>query len=161
VLARYSAPLAAQQAQRLGELAHRGGGVGVIGGAINHVPVGDQEPDWDGVPAYRRMAACRLKDSTDEPWVGDDQVARRLAAGGFVDVAARVADGAPGTLARLRAPTVKQPRGFRSDQLHVTSALAPTLLSCQLIEAECSGHTGIAADLDLALTDINGLHCYL
>lgn len=160
VLSRYSAPLAAQQAQRLGQLAHSSGGAGWIGGGINHVPVGDAEPDWAGIPAYRRMAACRVRDG-DEPWAGDDQVARSLAAGGFVDAAARTAELAPAARPVLRAPTDRTPRGFRGDQVHVTSALAPTLGGCRLIEQEISGHVGITVDLDLALTDINGLHSYV
>lgn len=161
VLTRYSAPLAAQQAQRLGQLAHSGGGAGVIGGGINHVPTGDPEPDWDAIPAYRRMAVCRLKTGAGDPWTGDDLVARRLAAGGFVDIAARAAELFPSTAARLRAPTDKTARGFRGDQLHATCALAPTMRSCELVEQGISGHTGIIAELDLTRTDVNGLHAFV
>jgi hypothetical protein len=161
VLSRYSAQLAAQQAQRLGQLAHSSGGAGWIGGGINHVPVGDAEPDWAGIPAYRRMAVCRLRTGSDEPWEGDDRVTALLAAGGFVDAAARTAEIAPAARPGLRAPTDRTPRGFRGDQVHVTSALAPTLGGCRLIEQEISGHLGLTVDLDLALTDINGLHAYV
>lgn len=169
-LSRYSAQRAAQQAQQLGELAHRSGGLGLIAGGINHLPLGDEPPDWDGLPAYRRIALCRLRYSDSEPWTGDDQVTRVLAAGGMTDVAARVADRANADRAagleitdhpELRAPTVKDPRGIRTDQIHVTSALTTAIETCWRPKGAVSGHHAIAAELDLAKININGLHAYV
>jgi hypothetical protein len=145
----------------LGELAHRGGGLGVIGGGINHLPVGDREPDWDRIPAYRRMALCRVPAREDERLVGDDSVGRRLAVGGFADVAARIADRRVTDHPELRGPTVSLPGGIRGDQIHVTSALASTIETCKRLEADVGAHCGIAVDLDLAKVDINGRHVYV
>lgn len=169
-LSRYSAPRAAQQAQQLGELAHRSGGLGLIAGGINHLPLGDQPPDWDALPGYRRMALCKIRSSEDEPWSGDEQVARVLASGGMTDVAARVADlAAAGRAAglaiseypKLRAPTVKQARGIRADQIHVTCALTTAIEAAWRPDQDVSGHHAVAVELDLAKIYVMGLHTYV
>lgn len=160
-LSRSSAPLAAQQVQVLGDLVHRDGGLGVIGGGINHLPVGDEEPNWASVPPFRRMALCRAPTAGDATLVGDDLVGRTLAVGGFADVAARIADRGVIEHPELRAPTVNLPGAIRGDQVHVTSALASTIETCTRLEALAGGHRGLAADLDLAKVDINGRHAYV
>ena len=160
-LSRFSAPRAAQQAQQLGDLAHSGGGIGVIAGAINYLPPGDEQPDWEAMPAYRRMALCKPRDVPGAPWIGDDQVGRALQAGGIADVAGRHADLFEDQRPVLRGATVKEPRGLRADQIHVTSALASTVDACWRVETEISGHHGLAASLELSRLDVNGLHYYL
>lgn len=169
-LSRYSAPRAAQQAQQLGELVHRTGGLGLIAGGINHVPLGDEQPDWDGLPDYRRMAMCKLRRSDDEPWIGDDQVARVLADGGMTDVAARVADlalarraeGLEATLRpELRAPTVKDPRAIRADQIHVTTSLTAAIETCWLPATAVGARHAIAAELDLSQATASLMRTYV
>ena len=169
-LSRYSAPRAAQQAQQLGDLAHRAGGLGLIAGAINHLPLGDEPPDWNALPAYRRMALCKIRLSDSEPWTGDEQVARVLATGGMTDIAAYVTGLAatsrtagldiPDRL-ELRAPTTREPRGIRSDQIHATYALTTAIASCWRPAIALSSHHAIAAELDLAEINVNGMHTYV
>ena len=168
-LSRYSAPRAAQQAQQLGEIAHRTGGLGLIAGAINHLPIGDPPPDWDALPGYRRMALCKLRTSATEPWTGDDQVARVLAAGGMTDVAAYIADlaatahcvGLERDRTHLRAPTTSEPRGIRADQIHVTAALTTAVETCWCPDTAVSSHYAIATEFDLAKFDINAMRTYV
>ncbi|MFG2148827.1 endonuclease/exonuclease/phosphatase family protein [Streptomyces sp. NPDC048696] len=50
----YSAEAAGQEAQLLCARVYRHGAIGLIGGDINHLPLGDPEPDWDRVPPYNR-----------------------------------------------------------------------------------------------------------
>jgi len=157
-LSGFSAPLAAQQAQRLGELAYSGGGMGVIAGEIPFLPPGDEEPDWEAMPAYRRMALCKPRESVDAPWVGDDQVGRVLAAGEISDVAGRVADLVEAQRPVLRGPTVNSPHGLRVDQIHVTSALAFAVEACWRVETQVSSHRGLVASLDLNRLGVSALY---
>ena len=146
-----SAEQAAAEASLVGSRAYRYGGLGLLGGDINHCPLNDPEPDWATIQPYNRMARCQRRSSDDEPWRGNTIVGQTLRDGAFTDVAAYVAE-------RRRDPSVRQPTsrfgGIRGDQAHVTAALAPTIEDYWQVDAgDASDHHLIAFTLDLARTD--------
>ncbi|TMQ84016.1 endonuclease/exonuclease/phosphatase family protein, partial [Actinomadura soli] len=142
-LTAYSAEAAATEAQRMIGRLHRYGGQGILGGDINHMPVGDPEPDWDAVEPYNRSSRCLPRSSPDEPWRGNRIVGEKLGVA-LVDVAAHLAD----TTGRLdlRDPTATG--GLRVDQFHVTANLRDALIEYEWLPAP-SDHHAIAMSLDM------------
>ncbi|MFE2729457.1 hypothetical protein, partial [Kitasatospora sp. NPDC059327] len=67
----YSAQAAAVEAQILAARVHRHGGIGLIGGDINHPTATDPEPDWETVRPYNRSARCRRRERPGDPWASD------------------------------------------------------------------------------------------
>ncbi|MEU5435454.1 hypothetical protein AB0G73_19035 [Streptomyces sp. NPDC020719] len=126
---------------------YRHGGIGLIGGDINHLPLSDPEPDWDHVPPYNRTARCLRRQHHDEPWRGNRIVGEVFRDADLTDAAAIQA-----VLHRdpaLLAPTEKAGR-IRVDQAHLTPALLPALDSYRRIDpGEHSDHHGIAFTLQL------------
>ncbi|MFI0485724.1 hypothetical protein [Actinomadura sp. 9N215] len=143
-LTAYSAQAASIEAQRMIARLHRYGGRGVLGGDINHMPVGDAEPDWDAVEPYNRSARCLPRRSPDEPWRGNRIVGEVLGVA-LTDVAAHLAD-TTGRL-ELRAPTATG--GLRVDQFHVTKNLVGALLGYERRPA-ASDHDAIVMGVDMA-----------
>ncbi|OAR21897.1 hypothetical protein A8W25_30690 [Streptomyces sp. ERV7] len=147
----YSAEAAGQEAQLLCARAYRHGGIGLIGGDINHLPLGDPEPDWDRVPPYNRASRCLRRQHHDEPWRGNRIVGQVLRDAGFTDAAAIQA-------VLHRDPSLLEPTGkagrVRVDQAHLTPALLPALDSYRRIDTgEHSDHYGIALTLQLSRVD--------
>jgi hypothetical protein len=145
-----SAEQAAAEAALVGSRAYRYGGLGLVGGDINHCPLHDPEPDWDTAQPYHRMARCRRRSRDDEPWQANRIVGQTLRDGSFTDVAAHVAERrADPSLLRATARG-----GIRCDQAHVTPALAPTIEDYRPVDTGgASDHDLIAFTLDLTRID--------
>jgi endonuclease/exonuclease/phosphatase family metal-dependent hydrolase len=154
----YSAQTAAQEAQLLCARAYRYGGIAVVSGDINHVPLGDLEPDWTLVQPYNRTSRCLPRISADDPWLGNRIVGQVFRDGEFTDVAAYFAD-------QLQDPSLRRPTGkaglLRVDQAHVTPALVPALREYRRVDpGERSDHYGIAFALDLDAADTTRTRAY-
>jgi endonuclease/exonuclease/phosphatase family metal-dependent hydrolase len=142
----YSARKAASEADLLAGRVHRYGGMGLIGGDINHVPPGDPEPDWTTVPPYNRSSRCRRRADLDDPWRANTIVGETLRDADLVDVAAHLADTTGDT--RYRAPTARQ-GGVRADQIWITPNLLPALTGYRQITTKpFSDHDAIVVTLD-------------
>jgi endonuclease/exonuclease/phosphatase family metal-dependent hydrolase len=148
-LSPWSAQAAAQEAQLLTGRAYRYGGLGVIAGDINHLPLGDDEPDWTlPLPAHN-LAARTLGAAPGGPVTGNRCVGEVLAAGQMTDAAAWHA-GLTGDQS-LRAPTGAN---IRADQVHLTPPLVPALTACQRIATgDLSDHAAVTVTLDTTLID--------
>lgn len=144
-LTAYSAAAAAQEAQRMIGRLHRYGARGILGGDLNHLPLGDPEPDWDSVEPYNRSSRCHPRASPTEPWRGNRIVGHVLNTASLIDAAGHLADttGRP----HLREPTGKG--GVRVDQFHTTPNLCHALLDYQRIPTS-SDHDAIVMTLDPA-----------
>lgn len=152
----YSAQVAAQEAQLMCARARRYGGIALIGGDINHVPLGDEEIDWTLVKPYNRTSRCHRRKNLDEPWVGNRVVGETFRDGEFVDVAAHVADLREDP--SLRAFTGKGGL-LRVDQAHVTQALVPAVEDYWRVDpGDHSDHYGLAWTLDLNRIDLSQAH---
>lgn len=149
-LSPYSAQTASQEAQLLCARAYRYGGIAMVAGDINHMPLGDPEPAWDLVQPYNRTSRCVRRASADEPWRGNRVVGEVFRDAEFTDVAAHIAD-------LRKDPTLRQPTGkaglLRVDQVHVTPALVPAIEDYRVVESEDSDHRGLVATLDLGRVD--------
>jgi endonuclease/exonuclease/phosphatase family metal-dependent hydrolase len=147
----YSADTAAQEAQVLIARAYRHGGVGLIGGDINHCPLWDDEPDWERVQPYNRTARCLPRASPDEPWRANTIVGQTFADAEMTDVAAHLANARSNRT--LRAPTGKH-GCVRVDQFHVTPALHPAIVDYWRIDpGDASDHFGIVTVIDTNYID--------
>ncbi|TDD31206.1 endonuclease/exonuclease/phosphatase family protein [Actinomadura sp. KC06] len=145
----YSVLAAAQEAQLLAARLYRYGGMGVIGGDINHLPPGDPEPDWESVPPYNRSSRCQRRYLPDQEWCADREVGFTLADAGLLDVAALIAtrQPAPGTAEELLVPTGHH-GGVRTDQIWVTDNMTEAVCDYRRVG------TGQASDHDATLTTI-------
>ncbi|WP_149829076.1 endonuclease/exonuclease/phosphatase family protein [Streptomyces tailanensis] len=149
----YSAQAAAVEAQLLCARAYRHGGIGFIAGDINHMPLGDPEPDWSLVQPYNRTSRCLRRQHPDDPWQGNRIVGQTLRDGDFTDVAAHLAD-------LHRDPELLQSTGrhglLRVDQAHVTQPLVPAIRDyCRVDPKEYADHFGVVFTLDLDLVDLS------
>ncbi|MFF5264645.1 hypothetical protein ACFY4C_37455 [Actinomadura viridis] len=142
-LTAYSADAAAREAQRMIGRLHRYGGVGLLGGDINHLPLGDDDPDWEALPPYNRSSRCLPCSSPDAPWIGNRVVGQVLATAPLVDVAGHFADETEDLT--LRAPTA--PGGIRVDQFHVTPNLVGSLRDYRQLPT-ASDHDAVVMTLD-------------
>ncbi|MFJ2744814.1 hypothetical protein ACIO3O_34735 [Streptomyces sp. NPDC087440] len=154
----YATQAAAQEAQLLCARAYKHGGLGLIGGDINHLPLGDPEPDWERVPPYNRASRCLRRSTTSEPWQGDRTVGQVLQDADLTDVAAHLAD-------LHNDPALRQITGtaglLRTDQTHVTPALVPALTSYRTIDpGGYSDHWGTLCTLDLGRINAGSLREY-
>lgn len=152
----YSAQVAAQEAQLLCARARRYGGVALVGGDINHVPLGDEEIDWTLVKPYNRTSRCHRRKSPDEPWIGNRVVGETFRDGEFTDVAAHLAD-------KLEDPSLRECTGkgglLRVDQVHVTDSLVPAIGDYWRVDpGEDSDYYGVGVTLDLDRTDHSMAH---
>lgn len=148
-LSPWSAQAAACEAQLLIGRAYRYGGLGVIAGDVNHLPLGDDEPDWTLPLPPHNLAARTVRAAPGAPQAGNRCVGEVLAAGLMTDAAAHLACRSGD--ASLRAPTGKN---IRVDQIHLTPPLVSALTSCQRIPAgDLSDHAAVAVTLDTALID--------
>lgn len=151
----WSTDAATPEAQLLLGRAHKeaadkiAGGLGILGGDINHVAPGDPEPPWDQVsPADRASRTI-----ASEPELrANRSVGQVLARGDMVDVAAHLADLRDEP--ELRAPTGHDGQ-LRGDQIHVTKRLAPAIIDCRRVstwvdDVELSDHDAVVAVLDPA-----------
>lgn len=145
----FSAQQAAQEAQLMIARVNRYGGMGILGGDINHCPPGDPDPDWTAVPPYNRSSRClRRYDEHGEPWRGNPIVGLTLRDGELTDVAAHIA-GSTGS-AESREPTGKH-GGIRCDQLWVTKNMVGSILGYRKVKTgEASDHDAIVATFDSA-----------
>ncbi|MER6011523.1 endonuclease/exonuclease/phosphatase family protein [Streptomyces bluensis] len=153
-----SAQAAATETQLLVSRAYRYGGIAVVGGDINHMPLGDPEPDWSRVQPYNRTSRCLPREHPTDPWQGNRVVGQTLRDGEFTDVGGYVADlrGTPD----LRKPTGKHGL-LRVDQFHVTPALVPTIKDYWHVDpGPHSDHYGVATRLDLQQTDLSLVRAY-
>jgi hypothetical protein len=112
----YCAEVAAQEAKLLIARAYRYGGIALVGGDINHMPLGDPVPDWSRVQPYNRASRCLRRESPTAPWRGNRIVGETFRDGEFTDVGGYIAD--------LRQdPSLRKPTGkaglLRVDQTPV------------------------------------------
>ncbi|MBP2055433.1 endonuclease/exonuclease/phosphatase family metal-dependent hydrolase [Streptomyces griseochromogenes] len=152
----YSVEAAGQEAQLLIARAYRFGGIGLVGGDINHMPLGDEEPDWSLIPPYNRSSRCHRRKSSTDPWCGNRLVGEVFRDGDMTDVAAHVADSRPDP--SLRALTGKGGQ-LRVDQFHVTPALAPAIRDYRRVDTKAD-HYGIVATFDLDQVDLAAISTY-
>ena len=142
----FSAQLAAQQMQLAIARVYRYGGLGIIGGDINHVPLGDPEPDWSAVHPYNRTSR-----TVGDPPRGNTMVAELAQRGGLTEVG--------GYLADLRGdPSLRRPTGHaglcRVDWFLTTPALRPAVVDYRVVAtAPHTDHDAIAMDIDLDKID--------
>ncbi len=142
-----SAEAAAQEAQLIASRAYRYGGIGIVGGDINHVPLGDPEPDWGSVQPYNRSS--RALRSPDGTLKANRIVGEKLSLADLTDVAAHLADQRSDQ--SLRAVTARH-GGVRVDQFHVTPPLVPAVLDYRRVDpGPYSDHWGIAVDIETDL----------
>ncbi|MGF0173188.1 hypothetical protein ACQF36_22605 [Streptomyces sp. Marseille-Q5077] len=154
----FSTEAAAQEAQLLVARAYRFGGIGLLGGDINHMPLGDEEPDWSLIQAHNRAARCLRREHPDEPWRGNRVVGQVLRDGEMTDVAAHLAELQEDS--SLREPTGKAGR-LRVDQCHITPPLVPALLDYWRVDpGDHADHYGIAVTLDLDQVDLSAARTY-
>lgn len=151
----WSADAAAIEAQLLAGRAHKeaadrfAGGLGILAGDINHVPLNDPEPPWDLVtPADRASRTI----ASETPLRANRIVGQVLARGELVDAAAHLAEA--GDEPELRAPTGHDGQ-LRGDQIHITWGLLPALVDYRRIttwvdDVELSDHDAVVAVLDLS-----------
>jgi endonuclease/exonuclease/phosphatase family metal-dependent hydrolase len=157
-LSPYSTDAAAHEAQILAARIHRFDGVGVLAGDINHMPLGDPEPDWSQVQPDNRSARCVPRLNENDPWWANRRVGQVLRDADLTDVAAHLAD--QRAEPALRAPTGTH-GGIRVDPAHVTKALAPVVDYWRVEgSGDYSDHYGIAFVLDLDLIDRDALRTY-
>ncbi|KPI02975.1 Endonuclease/exonuclease/phosphatase [Actinobacteria bacterium OK074] len=147
----YSAQAAAQEVQLLIARAYRHGGIALLGGDINHMPLGDDEIDWTRVKPYNRTSRCHRREHPTDPWRGNRVVGQTLRDGEFTDVAAYLAD-------RRSDPSLRGATGkhglLRVDQVHVTPALVPAVKDYWCVDpGPHSDHRGVVAVLDLDQAD--------
>ncbi|MFC4592415.1 endonuclease/exonuclease/phosphatase family protein [Sphaerisporangium corydalis] len=154
----YSADLAVQEAQTLIVRAHRYNGLGIIGGDINHCPVGDPEPPWGRVQPHNRMIRCHRPIGPDQPWRANTIVGETFAAGTMIDVAGYLADTRGDSSFRAHTGV----NGLvRVDQFHVTAALQDAIVDYQRVDPEgASDHYGILAVIDTDRIDQTKLRAY-
>jgi hypothetical protein len=149
----YSADAAAQEAQLILSRSYRYGGIGLIGGDINHLPADpdtDPEPDWETVMPYNRSSRT-IPSAPGEPVVGNRVVGKTFRQGALTDVAAylaRLGDGSGRC-----APTGHG--DIRVDQFHITPALVPALAEYDRLDKSGSDHHGIRMVLDTDLIDVS------
>ncbi|MGW2998707.1 endonuclease/exonuclease/phosphatase family protein [Streptomyces sp. NPDC001155] len=153
----YSAELAGQEAQLVTARAYRFGGVGLVGGDINHMPLGDEEPDWSLVPPYNRSSRCHRRKSPTDPWIGNRLVGEVFRDGDMTDVAAHLADSRPDP--SLRALTGKGGQ-IRTDQFHVTPALVPAIVDYWRVNTNAD-HYGTVATFDLDRAELSAASAYV
>ncbi|SDH18316.1 Exonuclease III [Sinosporangium album] len=155
----YSAVQANMEIQTILARTHKPQHLGLLGGDLNHVPLGDEEIDWSSVQPYNRSSRCLLPAPEGPPvWRGNPIVAQTLRAADMTDVAAHVADSRGDH--SLRAPTAIHGR-IRVDQIHVTGALRPAILDYWVIaDQDVSDHHPIVARFDLAKIDESKLAKY-
>ncbi|MFJ6384707.1 hypothetical protein ACIQI7_32455 [Kitasatospora sp. NPDC092039] len=146
----YSAQQAAVEAQILAARVYRHGGIGLIGGDINHPTATDPEIDWERVKPYNRSARCERRQNPGDPWVSNRIVGRTLRDADLTDVAAHLADD-------RQDPTLRRATGrhggLRVDQVHTTPALTPAAIDYQVVEHDHSDHLAVVATFDLARVD--------
>ncbi|MCX5238989.1 hypothetical protein OG824_27695 [Streptomyces prunicolor] len=143
----FSAKAGAEEAKILVNRAWRYGGIGIVGGDMNYLVLGDPEPDWLRFQPHNRVARCLPRTGPDARWIGDRAVGEVFRDGEMTDVAAHLADlrQDPG----YRTPTGG---GIRLDQFHVTPALRPAIVDYHLVDTGAdSDHDGALVTLDLDL----------
>lgn len=144
----YSTDRAAQEAQLVLSRSSGKGGISIIGGDLNHAPLGDPEPDWTQLPNYNR-ASRTLPTSPGAPTVSNTLVGEVFRQGGFRDTIATIAH-------RTHNPALRQPTGhngrIRVDQIQLAPAVAPALLDAWHVPtAPWTDHDGVVADIDTEL----------
>ncbi|MFF5090449.1 endonuclease/exonuclease/phosphatase family protein [Streptomyces niveus] len=148
----YSVEAAAQEAQLLCARLYRYGGLGLGVGDINHVPLGDDEPDWTKVQAHNWASRCLRRRTAADPWRGHRLVGEVLRDGDLTDVCSHVAQ-------RMGDFSLRQLTGkaglIRTDQAHVTPALVPAIQNNyrRIDPGPHTDHWGIAFSLDLDSVD--------
>jgi endonuclease/exonuclease/phosphatase family metal-dependent hydrolase len=154
----YSAAFGAIEAQIVGTRAYRYGGLGILGGDLNHPPLGDPEPDWSRIQPYNRMGRCLPRSGPDDPHRSDTIVGQTLYTGDFTDVAAYVSD-------QRKDPSLRRPTGrhggIRVDQIHVTPGLRPAIVDASRQDTGASSdHYGVGGTFDLSRIDLTKLRDY-
>ncbi|PSK80694.1 exonuclease III [Murinocardiopsis flavida] len=146
-----SATEAEAEAIKTAARVYRYGGLGVLIGDVNHLPLSDPAPDPDGLPALNVSGLFDLMG--DGQRVPNRQVSRRLTLAAMTDAAAHLA-AATGD-ASLLAPTTAC--GVRRDQAWVTPSLVPALTGYRSTPHEGSDHHMISIDIDPALIDYTAI----
>ncbi|MFD0856010.1 hypothetical protein ACFQ07_27470 [Actinomadura adrarensis] len=142
-LSAFSAQVAVQEAQYMVARLHRYGGIGVIGGDINHVPLGDPEPDWNFATPYNRSSRCVPISDPGEPLHANREVGRTLLTAGLIEVAGHLAD----TTGRHDHYRHQTGRTMRPDQFHITPNLKDALSDYER-HPTASDHDAIVMHLD-------------
>lgn len=148
----YSALVAAGEAQVILARLFRNGGVGLLGGDINHLPASpefDPDPDWEAVPSYNRSSRALVG---GPPYEGNRIVGQTLQLGDLVDVAPLMAE-------RLGDRTLCRPTargGIRVDAFHATPALAPAIRRYWTFDRRNdSDHDGIGVEIETDDIDLS------
>ncbi|REF00673.1 hypothetical protein [Thermomonospora umbrina] len=141
-----SALAAGIEAQRVATRLYSGGGAGLLGGDVGHLPADphwDDEPTWASLPHHRRGSWAAAGTRYD----GDRTVAWRLEDKGLTDVVAH--------LARLRNdPALCRPTavgGVRVDQMWATPAMAAAVVAYERLNSRVrkhSDHDGLKVTVD-------------
>lgn len=147
----YSAQTAAQELQLIIGRAYRYGGIGLIGGDMNHIPLGDPEPDWTRVHPYNRSS--RTHPAPDDTPTGNRIVSATAHQADLTDVAAHLADTHHNPL--LRAPTGHH-GGIRVDWFLATPAVLPAISTYRRVPTHPhSDHDAIVVELDETRIDLS------
>jgi endonuclease/exonuclease/phosphatase family metal-dependent hydrolase len=142
-----SAAQAEQEAIKAAERAFRYGGVGVVMGDVNHLPLADPAPDPAELP-YLNVSGL-FTATQNGAVVPNRRVAQRLTLAGLTDAAAHLA-AATGDTSLLS--TTGQNR-VRRDQAWVTPPLVPALTGYRATPHAGSDHRLVTVDLDVARID--------
>lgn len=148
----FSAKAAVEEAQLLVARAYRYGGLGLIGGDINHFSHHDAPsaiPNPDHIPPYNRSSRWITTDAGDV--VPNRTVGRALRLGGLTDVAVHVA-GQTGN-SDVLAPTGRGK--CRVDQFWATPPLVPAITGYAHHPHKHSDHSLITMRLDTSLVDLD------
>lgn len=154
----FSVEAAGPEAQLVVNRAYRYGGIGLVGGDINHLPLDDPEPDWSLVQSHNRAGRCHRRTHPGEPWRGNRLVGEVFRDGEMTDVAGHLAD-------LQQDPFLRQPTAvaghIRVDQFHVTPALVPALVDYRLVDTgDGSDHDGVVATVDPGQADLSAVREY-
>lgn len=145
----YSCTAATVEAQTMIGRVHRHGGVGVIGGDINHFPADNGAiPDPAVLPAYNVSSRwVRGEDGTPQP---NRAVTDVLELARMTDSAALVAS--RDNNASLLGATGRG--GCRVDQIWTTEALTPAVVDAHVVHHDYSDHSLVSTTFDLARVDL-------
>jgi hypothetical protein len=115
----------------------------VVGLDANHLPLGDEEPNWNEPPFDAPWRAAGAEQLPDGTWRSLRTPGKKFLAAGLIDVAAQLAEQRAD--ASLRRPTSG---AVRDDQFHISPRLRPALRDYAVIDHHHSDHVTVEITLD-------------